>query len=148
MRHCRPLPMSMSGAPELVPAHPIDWNAVLKVAQADLITVLENSREFTEAQTLRAQCYHACQLLRENHQPVVPFSMSLMRATETTLIGNSTVNTTPVCCMVWGLFPSKRRFTASSWTYDHSACGAIAFRIWRNHSVHLYTSVKRFFLQL
>jgi hypothetical protein len=65
----------MSGAPELVPAHLIDWKAVLAVAQADVITVLENSREFTEAQTLQAQCYHACQSPHETHRPVVPYSM-------------------------------------------------------------------------
>jgi hypothetical protein len=64
----------MSKSSDLVPAHPVPWDEVRTSADADIFLRLSGSPEFIGAATLREQSDHACELLREKHQPVVPDS--------------------------------------------------------------------------
>jgi hypothetical protein len=53
----------------------VDWPAVSAWVPADIATRFQASPEFMDAETLRKQCWHAYQVLRENHTRAVPDSV-------------------------------------------------------------------------
>jgi hypothetical protein len=56
-------------------AHGINWEMLKIQAMFDIESCLRASPEFMEASTIREQCHHACRLLRDEHVPVVPYSV-------------------------------------------------------------------------
>jgi hypothetical protein len=65
----------MARCPRLAPACVLDWVAITSLANEEIITSLRTSPAFMEAQSFRAQCWAACQILRVHHRPVVPYSI-------------------------------------------------------------------------
>jgi hypothetical protein len=45
------------------------------VAEAELIACLSGDDAFSQSQSFREQCFHACRILRMNHIPPVPFAV-------------------------------------------------------------------------
>jgi hypothetical protein len=52
----------------------IDWPAAFAWITGKIATTLQTSTEFMGAETLREQCWYACQLLRDNFVPAVLYS--------------------------------------------------------------------------
>jgi hypothetical protein len=64
----------MQHVEKLAKSKHIDWPAVSTWITGEIATTLHVSTEFMGEDTLRDQCWYACQLFRENLVPVVPCS--------------------------------------------------------------------------
>jgi hypothetical protein len=59
----------------LSPARPLDWNSIQTFLADEMVHCLRDTPEFVNASHTRDQCYYACQALRTNHNPPVPYSL-------------------------------------------------------------------------
>jgi hypothetical protein len=59
----------------LAQAWVLDWDILSHYANEEIITSLRNTPAFIVALSFHAQWWAACQVLRFNHRPVVPYSI-------------------------------------------------------------------------
>jgi hypothetical protein len=52
-----------------------NWETVSAWATAEIVTTLQENPEFTSTETLRNEFWLECRLLRENHIPVLSYSL-------------------------------------------------------------------------
>jgi hypothetical protein len=64
-----------TGSTRLAPANDIDWAALSRGVELSILEALQTDEMFTTSTNLRLQCYHACRILRLEHQPCIPYSL-------------------------------------------------------------------------
>jgi hypothetical protein len=65
----------MSESAQLPPAREVNWDDLVHHIEQDIIDMLRGDELSMNSTTTRAQCYHACHILRVDRSPAVPYAM-------------------------------------------------------------------------